>query len=93
MRGTDTISFEITHPFHPRRGTRFSVATRRQTWGEDRLNYFDARGQLHSVLTSWTSLSDADPFIQASAGRSWFRLDDLLQLCVLIETTLAGGGR
>ena len=93
MRGTDTISFEITHPFHPRRGARFSAATRRQTWGEDRLNYFDARGQLRSVLTSWTSLSDADPFMQASAGRSWFRPDDLLQLCVLIETILAGGGR
>jgi len=84
------VSFEITHPFHPRRGARFHAATRRQTWGEDRLNYFDARGRLRSVLTSWTSLADADPFLRASAGRSWFRPEDLLQLCALLQTVDGG---
>jgi len=87
------VSFEITHAFHPRRGTRFAVATRRQNWGEDRLMYFDAQGRLRSILTSWTSLADADAFTQASHGRSWFRPDDLLRLGALVDELLGGNGR
>ncbi len=40
------------------------------------------------MLTSWTNLADADYFLQASAGRSWFRVDDLLELNMLMETLL-----
>jgi Family of unknown function (DUF5372) len=47
--------------------------------------YFDAAGRLRSVLTSWTNLVDPDLFSTASSGRSWFRPDDLLRLCVLLE--------
>jgi hypothetical protein len=46
--------------------------------------YFDARGRLSSMLISWTSLAAVDPFAQASAGRSWWRPDDLLHLAALI---------
>jgi len=45
--------------------------------------YYDAQGQLRSMLTSWTSLRELDSFMAASGGRSWFRVDDLLQLCAL----------
>ena len=76
--------FEITHPFHPKRGTRFVIATRRQNWGEHRVTFFDAQGRLRSILESWTSLGGQDPFSGASAGRSWFRPDDLVRLCELI---------
>ncbi len=48
--------------------------------------YFDAEGRLRSVLTSWTDLVDADLFGITSAGRSWFRPDDLLRLSALLET-------
>lgn len=47
--------------------------------------YYDARGQLRSMLTSWTSLHELDSFMAASGGRSWFRVDDLLRLCALIS--------
>lgn len=47
--------------------------------------YFDAQGRLRSMLTSWTSLAGADAFSQASAGRSWFRVDDLLKLAALLD--------
>jgi hypothetical protein len=87
------VSFEITHVFHPRRGMRFPVATRRQNWGEDRLMYFDAQGRLRSILTSWTSLADADAFTRASQGRSWFRPDDLLRLGALVDELSGGSGR
>jgi len=36
------------------------------------------------MLASWTSLADQDLFARASAGRSWFRIDDLLRLCALL---------
>jgi hypothetical protein len=78
------IRFEITHAFHPKRGLRLVLATRKQNWGEDRLMYFDAQGALRSMLTSWTSIADQDLFSQASAGRSCFRTDDLVRLSVLI---------
>lgn len=88
-----TIAFEITHVFHPRRGARFTLATRRQNWGEDRVMYFDAQGRLRSMLASWTSVAVADPFMQASAGRSWFRADDLLHLAALLEELQRRGRR
>lgn len=47
--------------------------------------YYDAQGRLHSVLASWTDVAELDLFAQASAGRSWFRSDDLQRLCVLLD--------
>lgn len=61
------------------------LATRKRNWGEDRVMYFDAQGRLRSMLTSWTNLADADAFVQTSAGRSWFRIDDLLKLVALLD--------
>jgi hypothetical protein len=60
------------------------VATRKQNWGEDRVMFLDAHGRLRSMLASWTSLADEDAFAQVSAGRSWFRIDDLLKLAALL---------
>ena len=47
--------------------------------------YYDDSGQLRSMLTSWTSLHELDSFMAASAGRSWFRVDDLLRLSALMS--------
>lgn len=60
------------------------LLTRKWNWGEDRVMYFDERGRLRSMLTSWTNLADDDLFGQVSAGRSWFRVDDLLRLAALL---------
>jgi hypothetical protein len=68
---------------------RFVLTTRQQNWGEDRVMYYDTRGRLRSVLASWTDVPKPDLFAQASAGRSWFRADDLLRLGALIDE-LAG---
>ncbi|MGH8533304.1 MAG: DUF5372 family protein [Gammaproteobacteria bacterium] len=62
--------------------------TRRQTWGEDRVNYFDHSSKLCSMLASWTSVAAVDFFARASAGRSWFRVDDLLTLNELVTPLL-----
>ncbi len=47
--------------------------------------YYDDRGHLRSMLTSWTSLHELDSFMAASGGRSWFRVDDLLRLSTHIS--------
>jgi hypothetical protein len=50
--------------------------------------YYDAQGRLRSVLASWTDVAEPDLFAQASAGRSWFRTDDLQRLGVLLDRLL-----
>lgn len=79
-----SLHVEITHPFHPKRGTRFALVTRRQNWAERRVMFFDAQRRLRLILESWTNLAE-DAFTQASAGSSWFRPDDLMQRSVLIS--------
>ena len=61
------------------------MTTRHLVWGEDRVTFFDAQRRLCSMLTSWTDVQEADAFAQASAGRSWVRMDDLLRLRALID--------
>jgi hypothetical protein len=47
--------------------------------------YEDPEGRVGSLPTAWTSLAAADPFVHASAGRSFFRTEDLLVLISLIR--------
>ncbi|WP_272951691.1 DUF5372 family protein [Sinorhizobium medicae] len=85
---TDTqarIKFEVTHPFHPWRGQRFVLSTRKQNWGEDRVMFYDAQGRLRSLPASWTDVNEADLFSQVAAGRSFSRPDDLSALASLID--------
>jgi hypothetical protein len=54
--------------------------------------YFDEQDHLRSMLASWTDVPTVDEFAQASAGRSWFRVDDLLRLCTVLDA-IRGGSR
>ena len=67
------------------RGKKFILVARMQLWGEDRVTYFDQHGKQLSMLASWTSVADIDYFLQASAGRSWFRVSDLSSLSILLQ--------
>ena len=59
--------------------------TFRQNWGEDRVWFHDKDGRLHSVPTSWTDAAPMDAFVVVAAGRSLFRLVDLLELAQRIQ--------
>ena len=65
---------------------------RKYNWGEDLVLYYNLQGRLCSMLVSWTSLAPQDAFALASAGRSWFRLDDLLNLAALLQDAKNDGG-
>ena len=59
--------------------------TRKHNWGEDRVFYYDETGTLKSFLSNVTDLMPEDAFGQIAAGRSAFRIDDLLELRRLID--------
>lgn len=58
--------------------------TVRHSWGEDRVYYHDAQGVLVCMPASWTDVVAPDPVVALSAGRSPFRLGDLLELTRLV---------
>jgi Family of unknown function (DUF5372) len=93
--GDGATRFRISHPFHPLRGAEYVLVTRRLNWGEDRVFYHDAHGNLLSLATHLTDLVPLDAFALASAGRSAFRIDDLLELRAQLDAWLdrAEGGR
>lgn len=57
----------------------------RQNWGEERVYFHNEGGRLVSVPASWTDVLPADPFVVLSAGRAFFRTEDLIALVRLIE--------
>ena len=87
----------ITHPFHPLFGQEIDCVERRIHWGDDLVFYRDRLGYVAALPTRWTSVEAEDPFLVASAGRSRFRVTDLIALTSLIteiQTAIhAPGGR
>lgn len=77
--------FRLTHPFHPLRGREFELVEQRGSWGRNWLSFRDDEGHLVAVPSSWTDAQEPDPFVVLAAGRSCFRVDDLLRLAELIE--------
>ena len=77
--------FRVIHPYHPLFQQEFEAVTYRQNWGEDRVWFHDSNGRLHSVPTSWTDAAPVDPFVVVAAGRSLFRVVDLLELAQRIR--------
>jgi hypothetical protein len=75
----------VTHPYHPLFQQEFELVSYRQDWGEDRVWFQDKLGHLHSLPTSWTDAGAVDPFVAIAAGRSLFRVADLIELARQID--------
>jgi hypothetical protein len=67
------------------------LVDRRTAWGEERVYYCDDAGQLRRIAAAWTSASAPGAFEMISAGRSHFRIGDLLQLVALIARQQEAG--
>ena len=78
-------TFRVTHPFHPLHGRESQIVTVRNNWGEDRVFYRDADRRLVSISSKWTTLSEPDPVVTLSLGRSAFLVDDLLELRAFLD--------
>jgi hypothetical protein len=85
-------TFEVTHPFHPLLGKRFVLVSRWKNWGGDRVLFEDG-GRVCSLPTAWTSMAPPDPFVAVAAGRSFFRVQDLVALVELIARVDAPPGQ
>ncbi len=77
-------SFRIIHPFHPLLGREFDLVNVSHCWGDDRVFYVDENDQVRALPARWTDVVADDPFVVISAGRSDFRIADLLELVELI---------
>ena len=66
-------------------GRQFELINYIQCWGEDRVFYLDGTEQIHCLPAPWTSVIADDPFVEVSAGRSHFRVADLLELVKLVR--------
>jgi Family of unknown function (DUF5372) len=75
----------VTHPFHPWFGREYEFVVRRRNWGEDRVCFRDAGGQVRSLPTAWTDAAEVDPFVVLATGRCPFRTPDLLELADLLD--------
>jgi ATP-dependent DNA ligase len=78
-------NFQITHPFHPLAGREFEALARKEYGGEHRVSFLDKKGRQCEIPLNWTDLAPEDAFTTLSAGKSWFRAADLLELAQLIE--------
>ena len=77
----------MTHPFHPLRGREFELIHTKLCWGIERVYYMGEGGVLTHIPVGWTSEAVEDPFVEVAAGRSAFRVEDLLALADML-----GGG-
>jgi hypothetical protein len=57
----------------------------RHAWGEERVYFLDASGQMQRLPAAWTDVAGEDPFVAVAAGRSPLRVEDLLQLVDLLD--------
>ena len=78
-------TFRITHPFHPLSGREYKLVTYCHGWGSHRVYFYDDAGRLRKIPARWTDVVANDPFVVVAAGRSAFRVADLLALADLIE--------
>ncbi len=78
--------FRITHPFHPRTGEEFDLIEYRRGWGRECVEGLDSNGKLLAVPLGWTDAGGGpDPIVALSAGKSFFRIEDLLLLAELLQ--------
>ncbi len=75
----------VTHPFHPLRGLEFRFAYSKHCWGLDRVFCEGEDGKMQSFPTAWTNFVPQDAFVTVSAGRSAFRVTDLLKLADFLD--------
>ena len=76
----------VIHPFHPLSGREFLFIALRQTWGEDRVFFYDEQGTVCSLPVGWTDAAPVDVFVAVAAGRCALRVDDLVALSELVTT-------
>jgi len=66
-------------------GQQFEILTYRHNWGEYRVTFYETPDHVRTLPAAWTSIVLPDPSVVLAAGRSAFRVADLLQLSHLLD--------
>ena len=82
----------MTHPFHPLHGREFELIETTSVLGVGLVHYTADDRTLRTIRQAFTSAAAVDPFVRVAAGRSAFRVSDLLALAALLDS-LAGDDR
>ena len=61
------------------------LVVRKWLWGEERVTVELPDGTYRSVPVAWTDAKPVDPYISVGAGRSLFRVEDLMELVRMIK--------
>ena len=75
----------MTHPFHPLRGHEFELIEIVVIGGIGLVHYTTDDGTMRTIRQTFTNAASVDPFARVAAGRSAFRVPDLLALAELLE--------
>ena len=75
----------MTHPFHRLHGREFELVETMAVVGVEWVHYTGDDGALRTIRQAWTSVDGEDPFVRVAAGRSAFRVSDLLALAALLD--------
>ena len=78
--------FVVTHPFHPLHGREFDLIEITTMLGVGLVYYTADDGTLRTIRQAFTSAAAVDPFARVAAGRSAFRVSDLLALAALLDS-------
>jgi len=80
-----TKKFQVTHPFHPLFSKEFEILQHIQTSLSNIIIFCDDNSRRRAIPAPWTDVQAVDPFVIISAGRSYFRVEDLICLSDLIN--------
>jgi hypothetical protein len=77
-------SVEITHPFHPLRGQRFSILKSRRVRGVECLVLKGSAAGTFAVPRAWTDRAEPDPYHEAQIAPRLLKLESLILVAELL---------
>lgn len=81
-----TRKFRITHPFHPLFGQEFESTGHKRLSGRNHFVFYNITGKKTTIPVTWTDApEEEDIYVIISAGRSYFRIEDLIGLSDLVR--------
>jgi len=77
--------FRVVHPFHPLYQQQLEEVGRTSRWGDQRVWFRTASGDLRTIPLRFTSQAAPDPYLEWGGGRSYHRVAELLELRRLMD--------
>lgn len=81
-----TRKFRVTHPFHPLFCQEFESTGYKRLSCRNHFIFYNNTGKKTTIPVKWTDMpEEEDVYVIISAGRSYFRAEDLIGLSDLVR--------